>query len=1068
MKKQRAEFSLWSAGVVLLLASLSTGSLAAANSGGFSGFYDLSNVRHTGDEYRMTFIARVFNFSGADVRDAVFLLEDHLLSGKSYATFRVASIANGASVLLSSAVTIPAPVYDWWQKRGPAFVVEFKAGGERSILQTVYLTRGVVSVSVTPPTPALLVGSTQQFTATVTGSSRGAVTWSANSLPGGNTTVGTISTSGLYTAPPTVPAGSSTVTIAATSQADPSIRGTASVSLSYPVPTVSSISPSSAIMDSGALTIVVQGSNFTPASSVNFGPTPLVTVFVSSSQLTATVPATALAAMGTFPVEVSNPSPGGGAAPTPAQFQVNPGLISILVTLLNPTLTVGQTEQVTATGAYRDGSTKDITSMVSWTSSNTLAATISPAGLATAINAGQTTIGASLYGVSGSSILAIQAKVLTSINVTPQNLTLFLNTQQQFVAVGAYNDGSAQDLTGTAQWTSSAPAYATVSSTGLVSGIAAGNASILASSGSVSSSATVTVSASSSGITIVNDLTDNHLMNYWPGDGSIVSYYGGRNPDGTLAAITSAQVTPANQQSQLITFDSQNRLSSGMLSDGTSFSVNWSLPASPVLTIVSADNTSVAVIPLNSGTAGAATALADISRSARVGRAAAPRPEATSSTTPVTGAFVDVTTDCGSGPMPEDDATVYVNVNYQLGGGPGPMWAPSLGPDTGEYYVSLPSGPASVTPSALGSSAAAAISNMCSFVVNLPVAACLDFAPECIAFQKAISQACLVQDAMTAGANAFFATVNELNNLLPPTVTADVTFNGMEPVAATFTGFNYNSYLFAAGPLPCNVAKVLVYPNPASVSVGGSVPLGAYAVDSNSKIIKSSVLRWSWTPSPGDSYLQVSPLGASTPNGYQAYGLGVAIANVQGEEPTPTGSPDQVTATETNSTKSGNSQVTVFATYNIGYIIFGENGLGGYVWSPPNVGLEVWDVSGSPGGAAVPSCSTTYPVCTPLVFSNGILTVTAADGTVSSEPFSLSLDENGYTWSGFGSAAANEITSVSVTGSFSPTTLTLVDGTVVNSSGCFIGTLVPPSGSSVLQGVQLANLTTTACAGTGE
>jgi len=70
--------------------------------------------------------------------------------------------------------------------------------------------------------------TTQQFTATVTGSTNTAVNWYVEGAPGGNATVGTISASGLYTAPAAVPSPA-TVVIMAVSQADSSAIGTASV-----------------------------------------------------------------------------------------------------------------------------------------------------------------------------------------------------------------------------------------------------------------------------------------------------------------------------------------------------------------------------------------------------------------------------------------------------------------------------------------------------------------------------------------------------------------------------------------------------------------------------------------------------------------------------------------------------------------------------------------------------------------------------------------------------------------------------------------------------------------------
>jgi hypothetical protein len=67
-----------------------------------------------------------------------------------------------------------------------------------------------------------------QFTATVTGSSNTKVNWNVSGTAGGNSTIGTISASGLYTAPPTPPTPS-TVTINAVSQADATKSGSASL-----------------------------------------------------------------------------------------------------------------------------------------------------------------------------------------------------------------------------------------------------------------------------------------------------------------------------------------------------------------------------------------------------------------------------------------------------------------------------------------------------------------------------------------------------------------------------------------------------------------------------------------------------------------------------------------------------------------------------------------------------------------------------------------------------------------------------------------------------------------------
>ncbi len=85
-----------------------------------------------------------------------------------------------------------------------------------------------VNVSVSSSSSSILPGNTQQFTATVTGTSNTAVTWSVNGVAGGNSTVGTIMTAGSYTAPQTVP-NPYTINITATSIADPSKTGSDSV-----------------------------------------------------------------------------------------------------------------------------------------------------------------------------------------------------------------------------------------------------------------------------------------------------------------------------------------------------------------------------------------------------------------------------------------------------------------------------------------------------------------------------------------------------------------------------------------------------------------------------------------------------------------------------------------------------------------------------------------------------------------------------------------------------------------------------------------------------------------------
>lgn len=87
-----------------------------------------------------------------------------------------------------------------------------------------------VTIAISPTSASVRVKQTRQFTATVQGSANTSVTWKVNGIVGGNGTIGTISSSGLYKAPNTVP-NPATVTVSATSNADTTKTATAAVTV---------------------------------------------------------------------------------------------------------------------------------------------------------------------------------------------------------------------------------------------------------------------------------------------------------------------------------------------------------------------------------------------------------------------------------------------------------------------------------------------------------------------------------------------------------------------------------------------------------------------------------------------------------------------------------------------------------------------------------------------------------------------------------------------------------------------------------------------------------------------
>jgi uncharacterized protein (DUF1800 family) len=212
------------------------------------------------------------------------------------------------------------------------------------------VVKGGVAVAVTPATATVRTGNQQAFTATVTGALDPSVTWAVNGVAGGNSTIGTIAANGAYTAPLTLPTPN-TATVTATSVEDPTRSGSATVTLENAIPVISSVTPTT-YTASTQFVMTVSGTGFTPGSIVNLGAVPLSTTFIAPTQLVA-VGTPTLAQVGTVPVTVVNPNPGGSTS-APFNVQVVGPNSNITVTVSPKTATVGagnvQQFQATVTG----------------------------------------------------------------------------------------------------------------------------------------------------------------------------------------------------------------------------------------------------------------------------------------------------------------------------------------------------------------------------------------------------------------------------------------------------------------------------------------------------------------------------------------------------------------------------------------------------------------------------------------------------------------------------------------------------------------------------------------------
>src|SRR2546425_1092533 len=126
-----------------------------------------------------------------------------------------------------------------------------------------------VSITISPTSASVAVGQTQQFTASVSGTSNTGVTWAVNGTIGGGSTVGTISSNGLYTAPNTPP-NPATVTVTVTSTANTSKSASASVTITSGVSGPVTVLPNPATVEVFASQQFTASINGQPSSAVTW------------------------------------------------------------------------------------------------------------------------------------------------------------------------------------------------------------------------------------------------------------------------------------------------------------------------------------------------------------------------------------------------------------------------------------------------------------------------------------------------------------------------------------------------------------------------------------------------------------------------------------------------------------------------------------------------------------------------------------------------------------------------------------------------------------------------------
>lgn len=164
---------------------------------------------------------------------------------------------------------------------------------------------------------------------------------------------------------------------------------------------------------------------------------------------------------------------------------------TVSVTPATNALIVGQTAALAAIAKDETGNVIDGRA-VQWATGDAAIATVSTAGVVTAVSEGTTTVAATVEGKTGQAQVAVSRVPVASLRLTPSTVVLEARNTRQLTAVAL--DAGGNVLEGRPiEWTTDAPAVASVSANGLVQAIAAGYASIRASIEGRSATAVVTV-----------------------------------------------------------------------------------------------------------------------------------------------------------------------------------------------------------------------------------------------------------------------------------------------------------------------------------------------------------------------------------------------------------------------------------------------------------------------------------------------------------------------------------------------------------------------------------------------
>jgi uncharacterized protein YjdB len=317
------------------------------------------------------------------------------------------------------------------------------AGGQTGHSTITFIAAPVATVTVSPTTATLNSGQTSQLTATAKDQYGDVITTDAESWSSSNTSVATVSSSGLVKA---VGSGSATITVTVGG-----IQATASVTVSQAAVASVTVSPTSLSLTAG------QSSPLTATAKDGSGNvlTGYPATWTSSNTGAATVSSSGVvtgAAAGSATITVTIGGKSATASATVASSA--PTVATVTVSPASDNVQVGNQVQLTATDKTSGGSVVSGQS-VTWSSSNTAVATIASNGILSAVSAGGATITATSDGVQGTASITVTAGTGGGPYHEPAGMVQQINTGPMTTAPSQVSNG--QWTEGTATFTNWSP-----------------------------------------------------------------------------------------------------------------------------------------------------------------------------------------------------------------------------------------------------------------------------------------------------------------------------------------------------------------------------------------------------------------------------------------------------------------------------------------------------------------------------------------------------------------------------------------------------------------------------------